>query len=406
MAVRRRPKPLLIFLVLFGSFLILLAAIYLFLSSPVDKNNHKDIEVVVPSGTGVSGVAEILKENNLIRSEIVFTIAVKSKGDLYLQASTYLFRQDMSMDEILSSIKNILSENGEPVADASASAEPATQDTVSSDNVNPPADSETLDLPAEDISVNDLPFSAEDDNILDLTSDMRADPSPATATENTPTVEADAEIDIDSELADKSKKGGAWMHSHWNTIRRLAVACLCIVLIAGYLCFAPAGKAFAASIAKMVMQLMDNGIRYTPTAPATSSVGEMEQVVFADFDEVQKAFDRQFLRLHGDEFTLESLILYDDPRAGKLLSAIYAYPNGLTVELQQYWDQTTSSWLEYRRDETIQEVQLWDGTLAYWATGSPDGIMTINTAWQDSIITIYADENIPVQDILDALWAE
>lgn len=110
-------------------------------------------------------------------------------------------QEDMSMDEILSSIKNILSENGEPVADASASAEPATQDTVSSDNVNPPADSETLDLPAEDIAVNDLPFSAEDDNILDLTSDMRADPSPATATENTPTVEADAEIDIDSELA-------------------------------------------------------------------------------------------------------------------------------------------------------------------------------------------------------------
>ena len=110
-------------------------------------------------------------------------------------------QEDMSMDEILSSIKNILSENGEPVADASASAEPATQDTVSSDNVNPPADSETLDLPAEDIAVNDLPFSAEDDNILDLTSDMRADLSPATATENTPTVEADAEIDIDSELA-------------------------------------------------------------------------------------------------------------------------------------------------------------------------------------------------------------
>ena len=35
-----------------------------------------------------------------------------------------------------------------------------------------------------------------------------------------------------------------------------------------------------------------------------------------------------------------------------------------------------------------------------------DGSMTINTAWQDLIITIYADENIPVQYILDALWAE
>lgn len=217
---------------------------------------------------------------------------------------------------------------------------------------------------------------------------------------------ASAWLPVDRVIAGKSKKSGAWMHSHWNTIRRLAVACLCIVLIAGYLCFAPAGKAFAASIAKMVMQLMDNGIRYTPTAPAASSTGEMEQVVFADFDEVQKAFDRQFLRLHGDEFTLESLVLYDDPLSGKLLSAIYAYPNGLTVELQQYWDQTTSSWLQYNRDETVQEVQLWDGTLAYYATDSPAGSLTINGVWQDAALTIYAYDSIPVQDILDALWAE
>lgn len=217
---------------------------------------------------------------------------------------------------------------------------------------------------------------------------------------------ASAWLPVDRVIAGKSKKGGAWMHSHWNTIRRLAVACLCIVLIAGYLCFAPAGKAFAASIAKMVMQLMDNGIRYTPTAPAASSTGEMEQVVFADFDEVQKAFDRQFLRLHGDEFTLESLILYDDPRAGKLLSAQYAHLEGTAVYLMQDWDQTTSSWLEYRRDETIQEVQLWDGTLAYYATDSPAGSLTINGVWQDAALTIYAYDSIPVQDILDALWAE
>ena len=217
---------------------------------------------------------------------------------------------------------------------------------------------------------------------------------------------ASAWAPVDRIINSKLKSRSSWRNAHLIAIKKWAVACICIVLATGYLCFVPSGQAFAASIAKMVMQLMDNGIRYTPTAPAASSTGEMEQVVFADFDEVQKAFDRQFLRLHGDEFTLESLILYDDPRAGKLLSAQYAHLEGTEVYLMQDWDQTTSSWLEYRRDETIQEVQLWDGTLAYWATGSPDGSMTINTAWQDSIITIYADENIPVQDILDALWAE
>ncbi len=101
MVVRRRPKPLLIFLIIMGSLLILLAAVYLFLASPVDRNNHEDIEIVVPSGVGITGIAKILKENNLIRSELLFTITVKSKGNLYLQASTYLFRKDMSMEDII-----------------------------------------------------------------------------------------------------------------------------------------------------------------------------------------------------------------------------------------------------------------------------------------------------------------
>ena len=64
MVVRRRPKPLLIFLVLAGSFLILLAAVYMYLASPVDKGNTDTIEVVIPNGTGISGIAKILKEND------------------------------------------------------------------------------------------------------------------------------------------------------------------------------------------------------------------------------------------------------------------------------------------------------------------------------------------------------
>ena len=217
---------------------------------------------------------------------------------------------------------------------------------------------------------------------------------------------ASAWAPVDRVINNRPKRGSLWRSSHSIAIKKWAIACLCIVLVAAYFCFTPSGRASAASIAKMVMRFMGNGIEYIPTEPATSSSGEMEQVVFADFDEAQKAFGRQFLRLHGDAFTLESLILYDDPRAGKSLSAVYSYSDGLMVELQQHWDQTTSSWLEFHSDETIQEVQLWDGTSAYWAAGSSDGIMTINAVWQDAIITIYFDKNVIAQDILDALWAE
>ena len=106
MVVRRRPKPLLIFLVVTGSLLILLSAVYLFLASPVNKDDHEKIEVDVPSGTGVSGIAKILKDNDLIRNEFVFMITVKSKGNLYLQASTYQFSRDMSMEDIIEALSS------------------------------------------------------------------------------------------------------------------------------------------------------------------------------------------------------------------------------------------------------------------------------------------------------------
>lgn len=101
MAVKRRPKPLLFFLVALGSFFILSASIYLFLASPVDANNKDKIEVVVPSGTGVTGISDILKEKKLIRSKFLFMLQVKTTKNLYLKASTYQFSQDMSMSEII-----------------------------------------------------------------------------------------------------------------------------------------------------------------------------------------------------------------------------------------------------------------------------------------------------------------
>lgn len=111
-------------------------------------------------------------------------------------------QEDMSMDEILSSIKNILSENGEPAEDTPVIKTEAPED-ISAAVSDHPQNSDNFDLEENDISVNDLPFSEEDEDILDLTSDMRADiPSPEVNLDAEPTLPADTEIDIDSELAD------------------------------------------------------------------------------------------------------------------------------------------------------------------------------------------------------------
>lgn len=101
MAVKRRPKPLLIILIAMGSFLLLLASIYLYLASPVDAGSKDKIEVVISSGTGVSGIGEVLKEKGLIRSKLLFMLTVKTSKDGSLKASTYQLSQDMSMQDII-----------------------------------------------------------------------------------------------------------------------------------------------------------------------------------------------------------------------------------------------------------------------------------------------------------------
>ncbi len=104
--IQRRPKPLLIILVVLGSFLILLAGVYMFLASPIDSSDKNDIEVVIPSGTGVSTIASILKEKDLIRSKGFFSFVVKINTKISLKASTYDLNKSMSMQEIIDILSN------------------------------------------------------------------------------------------------------------------------------------------------------------------------------------------------------------------------------------------------------------------------------------------------------------
>lgn len=76
-------------------------------------------------------------------------------------------QEDMSMEEILSSIKGILTEDNAP---AETTAEPAASSSLAAE----PEKEDVLGLGADNIEVDDLPFSTEEaDDILDLTPDMR-----------------------------------------------------------------------------------------------------------------------------------------------------------------------------------------------------------------------------------------
>lgn len=79
--------------------LIAIIACYVLMFTKVSKDNG-EVKVEIPMGTGISQIAKILKQNNIIRSETGFKIYVKLNKISNFQAGKYYLKQSMSLKEI------------------------------------------------------------------------------------------------------------------------------------------------------------------------------------------------------------------------------------------------------------------------------------------------------------------
>lgn len=70
------------------------------------SSSDEEIEVAIPLGTGTNGIANILKENNIIRSKLGFKIYTKLNKVSNFQAGTYYLKQNMSLKEISEMLKS------------------------------------------------------------------------------------------------------------------------------------------------------------------------------------------------------------------------------------------------------------------------------------------------------------
>ena len=83
--------------------LVLIGALFVaYEGGPYDKNNGKDIVVDIPMGSTVSSVADILKENNLIKNEVLFKLNFKMKNNTsHMKSGKYLLSQKLSNSDII-----------------------------------------------------------------------------------------------------------------------------------------------------------------------------------------------------------------------------------------------------------------------------------------------------------------
>lgn len=81
---------------------------YLYIKSalePVDPGNNQEVAVEIPLGSGVTTIAKILEENNIIKDARVFKYYVKFKNESDFQAGNYQLTPSMTFDEIIASLK-------------------------------------------------------------------------------------------------------------------------------------------------------------------------------------------------------------------------------------------------------------------------------------------------------------
>ena len=100
MTIKFKPRPLLL-VVLLAVILLVLGISWVYLASPVDKNDKKDIEVEITKGISVVKISTILKEEKLIRSKTLFKVYIKLYSNKTLKAGNYMLNRSMSLSEIV-----------------------------------------------------------------------------------------------------------------------------------------------------------------------------------------------------------------------------------------------------------------------------------------------------------------
>lgn len=104
MAVKRKPKLLLILLIILALIILMVLGIIFYIKlslGAVDKKDKRSIEVVIPAGSSSNEIASILKEKDLIKNEYIFKIYLKLKKANSLKATTYQMNKTMDVESIV-----------------------------------------------------------------------------------------------------------------------------------------------------------------------------------------------------------------------------------------------------------------------------------------------------------------
>ena len=99
-------KKHILVIIILVAVIFILGLLYLYLISPVDRNDNSEVKVTIESGYSTKQIGNLLKENRLIRSSTLFLLEMKIKDHNSLKAAKYSLKRNMNLNEIIDSLEN------------------------------------------------------------------------------------------------------------------------------------------------------------------------------------------------------------------------------------------------------------------------------------------------------------
>lgn len=233
-----------------------------------------------------------------------------------------------------------------------------------------------------------------------------------------------AEAIINANKQNKGKPAARKTHHgyHRSLYRRgLALTCGFVVLLTGFILFAPAGRAFALQVRQAIIRLFDNRATVEIAEPdyaartydqsiaekyesaldettnsETSSESSSQE--FPCIEDFIKETEYVPYVLDANDYSIESITYSSSPHYGNSLIIQYKSSMGGILVSTQIWDLSTD--ITTFSDDGFQHYLAQRGNIIYYSIDKTDKSFYGVTVLEDSVLYIGADRSIPPESIL------
>lgn len=233
-----------------------------------------------------------------------------------------------------------------------------------------------------------------------------------------------AEAIINANKQNKGKPAARKTHHgyHRSLYRRgLALTCGFVVLLTGFILFAPAGRAFALQVRQAIIRLFDNRATVEIAEPdyaartydqsiaekyesaldettnsETSSESSSQE--FPCIEDFIKETEYVPYVLDANDYSIESITYSSSPHYGNSLIIQYKSSMGGILVSTQIWDLSTD--ITTFSDDGFQHYLAQRGNIIYYSIDKTDKSFYGVTVLEDSVLYIGADRSIPLESIL------